>query len=532
MTPPERRLWNALRKDGVGFTFRRQHPIGPYIADFYCREAALVVEVDGAMAHGSQEAAERDQARDDVMHALGLKVLRIPAAEVMRNLEGVCSAIREACTQQFSIEYAQWIEARELQKGDILFYGPDRIPVRITEVELEHSEEEVYDLEVEGAHSFVTEVCVVHNCGSGTTAYCAEKWGRRWITCDTSRVALAIARQRLMTARFDYYELREPERGPAGGFIYETVPHITLESIARNTEIDAIADKYQPEIDRALADLNAALDKHWKEWEVPREVPHPVWPGEAQDAYRRLLQLKRSASLSGEDQAAPLLDIVYRQTGHRWERLSDVPEPVPDEDWPEAAREALRRFWQAKRAKRKEIDESIQRNAPQETLYDRPRVVRGVVRVSGPFTVEAIPVPAVEDPTQAPIPQFEEAAEADLVSAQQGRVSDRGGDYLTTMINLLKQQGGVLFPGGKKMELQNLRPLSIGYLHAEGETGQNGKTLRVAISFGPQHGPVTAHQVQEATPVAKMNGYHVLLFAGFSFDPEAQALIQKAPVSG
>ncbi|GBC95530.1 hypothetical protein HRbin16_01320 [bacterium HR16] len=532
MTPPERMLWNALRKDGVGFTFRRQHPIGPYIADFYCREAALVVEVDGAMAHGSQEAAERDQARDDVMHALGLKVLRIPAVEVMRNLEGVCSAIREACTQQFSIEYAQWIEARELQKGDILFYGPDRIPVRITEVELEHSEEEVYDLEVEGAHSFVTEVCVVHNCGSGTTAYCAEKWGRRWITCDTSRVALAIARQRLMTARFDYYELREPERGPAGGFIYETVPHITLESIARNTEIDAIADKYQPEIDRALADLNAALDKHWKEWEVPREVPHPVWPGEAQDAYRRLLQLKRSASLSGEDQAAPLLDIVYRQTGHRWERLSDVPEPVPDEDWPEAAREALRRFWQAKRAKRKEIDESIQRNAPQETLYDRPRVVRGVVRVSGPFTVEAIPVPAVEDPTQAPIPQFEEAAEADLVSAQQGRVSDRGGDYLTTMINLLKQQGGVLFPGGKKMELQNLRPLSIGYLHAEGETGQNGKTLRVAISFGPQHGPVTAHQVQEATPVAKMNGYHVLLFAGFSFDPEAQALIQKAPVSG
>jgi adenine-specific DNA-methyltransferase len=83
-------------------------------------------------------------------------------------------------------------------------------------------------------------------CGSGTTAYCAEKWGRRWITCDTSRVALAIARQRLMTAKFDYYELKDPERGPAGGFVYETVPHITLESIARNTEIDAIAARYQP----------------------------------------------------------------------------------------------------------------------------------------------------------------------------------------------------------------------------------------------------------------------------------------------
>jgi len=96
-------------------------------------------------------------------------------------------------------------------------------------------------------------------CGSGTTAYCAEKWGRRWITCDTSRVALAIARQRLMTAKFDYYELKDPERGPASGFNYKTVPHITLESIAKNTEIDAIAAKYQPQIDQALADLNRAL---------------------------------------------------------------------------------------------------------------------------------------------------------------------------------------------------------------------------------------------------------------------------------
>ncbi len=189
------------------------------------------------------------------------------------------------------------------------------------------------------------------------------------------------------------------------------------------------------------------------------------------------------------------------------------------------AKEAHRRFWELKRKKRQEIDASIQRNAPQETLYDKPQVKRGVVRVTGPFTVEAIPVPAVEDPTQAPIPQFE----ADEAGA---RVADRGGDYLTTMLNLLKQQGGVLFPGGKKMELQNLRLLNVGYLHAEGETGQNGKSARVAISFGPQYGPVAAFQVQEAIPTAKMNGYPILIFAGFSFDPEAQALIQKAPVPG
>jgi len=111
-------------------------------------------------------------------------------------------------------------------------------------------------------------------------------------------------------------------------------------------------------------------------------------------------------------------------------------------------------------------------------------------------------------------------------------LSDRGRDCLTMMINLLKQQGGVLFPGGIKLELANLRPLNLGYLHAEAEDQQNGNVLRVVISFGPQHGPVIAHQVQEAIPTAKMNGYQVLLFAGFAFDLEAQALIQKTPIAG
>ncbi|MCS7182654.1 MAG: site-specific DNA-methyltransferase, partial [Thermoanaerobaculum sp.] len=268
-------------------------------------------------------------------------------------------------------------------------------------------------------------------CGSGTTAYCAENWGRRWITCDTSRVALAIARQRLMTAKFDYYELRDPERGPAGGFFYETVPHITLESIAKNTEIDAIAAKYQPQIDQALAELNAALGTMWREWEVPREVPHPLWPKEAHKIYRKLHRAKQKA-LAVEPKIKARLQDIYRLTGHNWESLEDVPDPIPARDWPKAAKNALRRFWEAKRAKRQEIDESIQRNAPQETLYDRPKVVRNVVRVSGPLTVEAIPVPAVEDPTQTPIPQFEE-------EEARARISDRAGDYLTTMLNLLKK---------------------------------------------------------------------------------------------
>jgi len=368
-------------------------------------------------------------------------------------------------------------------------------------------------------------------CGSGTTAYCAEKWGRRWITCDTSRVALAIARQRLMTAKFDYYELKDPERGPAGGFIYETVPHITLESIAKNTEIDAIAARYQPEIDQALADLNRALGKDWKEWEVPLEVPHPVWPEEAKQAYWRLRRLKDSLRAEDREEARRLLELIYQRTGHRWE-LNEIPEPTPAEDWSDEAKDALRRFWELKRKKRQEIDESIQRNAPQEVLYDRPKVVRGVVRVSGPFTVEAIPVPAAEDPTRAPIPQFEDSVGVDPrvypPTTEPGRISDRAGDYLTTMINLLKQQGGVLFPGGKKMELQDLRALNIGYLHAEAETAQNGKSMRVAVSFGPQYGPVTATQANEAIQTAKLNAYDALILAGFSIEAEAQAFVQKA----
>jgi adenine-specific DNA-methyltransferase len=532
MTDPEKRLWRALRARQLGVKFRRQHPIGPYIADFYSREAHLVVEIDGA-THSEPDAIEYDRQRDAYMRALGLDILRFTAEEVLHNLEGVCLAIQNQCRVRLeSVQGAVWLQAGALQPGDIVFFGAERIAVPVESVEYAYADEEVYDLEVEGVHSFLTEVCAVHNCGSGTTAYCAEKWGRRWITCDTSRVALAIARQRLMTAKFDYYELQDPERGPASGFVYQTVPHITLESIAKNAEIDAIAAKYQPQIDQALADLNRALGKEWKEWEVPREVPHPLWSDEAKRAYEQLRTRGEISTPEEQDEAARLLELIYHHTGHRW-TLKDIPDPIPADDWSEDAKHALRRFWALKRAKRQEIDASIQRNAPQETLYDRPKVVKGKVRVSGPFTVEAIPVPTVEDPTQAPIPQLEP-------EEAQARISDRGGDYLTTMINLLQKQGGVLFPGNKRLELANIRPLNLGYLHAEAEATQEGASVRVALSFGPQHGPVTARQVQEATRTAmleatrtaKLNGYQLLIFAGFAFDPEAQALLQKAPVAG
>lgn len=357
-------------------------------------------------------------------------------------------------------------------------------------------------------------------CGSGTTAYCAEKWGRRWITCDTSRVALAIARQRLMTARFDYYELKDPERGPAGGFNYETVPHITLESIAKNTEIDAIAEKYQPQIEATLQELNQALGKEWKEWEVPREVPHPLWSEKAQKAYWRLREIQNDQIVPPklQKEAERLLEIIYQETGHRWE-LNEVPEPVPAERWRKRAKEAMRRFWELKRQKRKEIDESIQRNAPQETLYDRPFVKTGLVRVSGPFTVEAIPPPVVSIPEATPIPSYE---------AEQSRVDNRAGDYIMRMINLLKQQGGVVFPNGKRLELKEIRPITLGYIHAQAEAEVDGAVKKVAISFGPNYGPVPAYQVREAIEPATLNKFDILLIAGFSFAPDVHDFARKA----
>nr|MDA8217007.1 DUF559 domain-containing protein [Dehalococcoidales bacterium] len=193
-TPPERRLWQVIRRRAAGAKFRRQHPLGPYVADFYSRQAALVVEVDGEAAHGTEEALAHDRARDEYMRGLGLRVLRVPAREVFANLEGVWAAINAACQSRLTSEATDWVAAGDLLPGDTVFVGPERRAVRLGSVRQEQTAETVLDLEVDGAHSFLTEVCAVHNCGSGTTAYVAKQWGRRWITIDTSRVAVAIAR--------------------------------------------------------------------------------------------------------------------------------------------------------------------------------------------------------------------------------------------------------------------------------------------------------------------------------------------------
>jgi adenine-specific DNA-methyltransferase len=269
-------------------------------------------------------------------------------------------------------------------------------------------------------------------CGSGTTAFCAEKWGRRWITCDTSRGALFLARQRLLTATFPYYELAHTELGIKGGLIYETVPHITLESIAKNPDLNP--DKIE-KIRKEIKSKNPKLKTQELEVEV-----------------------------------------------------------------------------------RKRINEIIRKNASQEVIYDRPNIVRKITRVSGPFTVEAIPVPVAVEP--------EEALTGMIIP--EGKPTDRAGDYLDNMLEYLRKDG-ITFPGGKKMKIENLQPVkSSSVLHAEGAIKQNGGTKRVVVSFGPPYGPITVKQVEEGISSARWE-YDLLVFAGFSFDPEAQAFIQKNP---
>ena len=262
-------------------------------------------------------------------------------------------------------------------------------------------------------------------CGSGTTAYVAEQWGRRWITCDTSRVAISLARQRLMTASYDYYELAHPQEGVGSGFKYKTVPHITLGSIANNPDI--------------------------------RE---------------------------GMTQA--------------------------------------------------EIDIAIARHAPQETLYDQPLVDTGKKRVTGPFSVEAVPAPAVKPVDDAVEPEQTPADDSVARSGESLRQAEWRDELLRT---------GIRAKAGQYIRFASLEPLpgspGLRNLHVGGETRTNdlgadsvrgvkdrgaaSAAQRIVVSFGPEHAPMEQRQVNLALQEAETlrPSPRVIVFAAFQFDPEA-----------
>ncbi|WP_437625515.1 DNA methyltransferase [Sorangium sp. So ce1151] len=327
-------------------------------------------------------------------------------------------------------------------------------------------------------------------CGSGTTAYVAEQWGRRWITIDTSRVALALTRARIMGAKYPFYLLSDSREGqlkeaeisrttPSSqpthgdmrhGFVYERVPHITLKSIAHNAEIDVLWENHQAVLESLRANLNAALKKKWQEWEIPRGV-EPSWS----DAVKKL-----------------------------------------HADW-----------WQARIDRQKEIDASIAAKAEFEYLYDKPYEDKRKLRVAGPFTVESlsphrmlsmgeddqlIDPMKVKEPDGPPYgakPSFPDMIIENLrvAGVQQAHKEDR-----IVFTSLVRWPGGLVCADGK-------------YLEGDSER-------RAAIFIGPEFGTVQRVDLVAAAREAAEAGFDVLVACAFNYEARTTefAKLGKLPV--
>ncbi len=315
-------------------------------------------------------------------------------------------------------------------------------------------------------------------CGSGTTAYVAEQWGRRWITIDTSRVSLALARTRLMTAKFPYYLLSDSSEGIKKeaeitghtpppyktesdirkGFVCKRVPHVMLKDIANNAEIDTIHDKYQGYIEPFLVELSKLLKKKWQEWEVPRES---------------------------------------------------------EKDWPKEAKNKLEKLWNYRLRKQKEIDESIALNSEQEILCDQPYEDNKKLRVTGPFTFESLSphrtISVKQKKQLAEKPNDLGFTTKMLGAAQFGNI----------MIDNLKRAGIQNTIKNERLKFDSIEVHAGQWIHAIGDyTEKDGKAKRAAICIGPEHGTVGPELIKEAAKEAVQGiGYDLLIICGFAFDP-------------
>ncbi len=352
-------------------------------------------------------------------------------------------------------------------------------------------------------------------CGSGTTAYVAEQWGRRWITIDTSRVALALARARIMGARYPYYLLADSDTGREKeaevtrtayvpkptygnirhGFVYERVPHITLKSIANNAEIDVLYEEHQPAVLAALADLNRALRGHG--------TPYKVTTG------GRAGKTVDFAAPADATFTMPSGEVVSASELVEWE----VPREKPA-DWPDVTEEPLERFWQARIARQKAIDASITAKAEFEYLYDKPYEDRTTVRVAGPFTVESLsphrvlgvdeddnlidPIAAEAEPDYLPGTKFDEMILEELRKSgvQQAHREDR--------ITFTALTG---WPGHT--------------ICAEGVYQEGSEERRAGIYIGPEFGTVSRADLVDAAREAGDAGFDVVIACAFNYDAHA-----------
>ena len=317
-------------------------------------------------------------------------------------------------------------------------------------------------------------------CGSGTTATVAEQWGRRWITIDTSRVALALARARIMGARYPWYLLadspegqrkeaqitqRAPSEAPTGGdirqgFVYERVPHITLKSIANNAEIDVIWERWQETLEPLRVRLNAALGEQWEEWEIPRDA---------------------------------------------------------GEGWPADASAAHVEWWEARIARQKEIDASIAAKADHEYLYDKPYADNARIRVAGPFTVESL----------APHRMLAVDENDELFSALADQKLGYGeaANFTDMILENLRTAGVQQAHREDRIEFTALTPWPGHYVCAEGRYveggGEAGATRRAGVFIGPEFGTVARPDLVAAAREAADAGFDVLIACAFSYDAHA-----------
>jgi len=338
-------------------------------------------------------------------------------------------------------------------------------------------------------------------CGSGTTAEVAEQWGRRWITIDTSRVALAIARQRVLTARFAQYKTKDGGNNPGSGLIYKAIPHITLRSVVQNSNLDPIFVKHASVLDAALHACNETLQA------VTPEL-------------RRKLSAKLKAKAKREQTDADRRRWNLPEKFEHWTVPFDI-----DSDWPKSLQAAVTTYRDAWRIKMDEVNKCIADNVEQEKLVDQPEVEKGVLRVSGPFTVEGV---RPEELSLGENGLF--GATPNEIGGETKEVEIRNiNGYLTRMVQYLRTDG-LTFIGNQHKNFARLEALfenqTGSIVHAEGlwEHGDLGGPNSVAIGFGPQYGPVTALQVEELIRAAKR--YDDLVVAGFSFDAEATEVIQ------
>ena len=365
-------------------------------------------------------------------------------------------------------------------------------------------------------------------CGSGTTAYVAEQWARRWVTIDTSRVALALARSRVMGARYPYYMLVDspegrqkeakltqtaPSDSPTGadirqGFVYERVPHITLKEIANNAEIDVIWERWQETLEPLRAELNGALGRTWEEWEIPREAGDP-WPQAAAAAWKRL------QSAQSDAQKAEAL-LVLNSALRRNHTVDEVPDQ-PRDPWDAGPTELHRRWWEARIARQKEIDASIAAKADFEYLYDKPYEDRGVVRVAGPFTVESL----------APHRTLGVDENDELIDhlAESKTGYDGQQDFGTMILEHLKTSGVQQAHREDRISFTALTPWPGYFICAEGRyiegDADTGTERRAGIFIGPEFGTVTRPDLVAAAREAADADYDVLIACAFSYEAHA-----------